>query len=227
MRKLFVIFSLLFVSANVQAALLTGLLQGGDIIAADKRFHGFEVLFEDSSDFRTFDYDNFELTGLADGDLDPGPGIAWNILNDQMRVEGDGINAYADFQVGFWVTVLDPGFLIKDNSLEMNGASYSAGLLASNFIEEKVFNAAGDLLGTKSVEFSNFATDLYDEVEFAPVSSVWVTVNMLVEAIDLRDFANLNSFEQRFSQTERIPVPEPSALALLAAGLVLLRVRKR
>jgi hypothetical protein len=230
MKKLLVVLSFLFTSANVQAVLLTDLVNGGEMVVADKLFHGFEVLFEDSSDGRSFDYDNIDITGLPDGGLDPGPGLKYDISNGMFDVTGDGIYAYVDFQIGFYVSVLDPLLYIKDNSLYLTEYDLiSPFFLAGVTIQEEIFDLSGNWLGDKLVEAYDFGngetSTLYDDAEFTPVKDIWVTVNILVDAIEFDEGASLTSFEQRFSQTRE--VSEPGILGLFALGIGVLVIRLR
>lgn len=66
--------------------------------------------------------------------------------------------------------------------------------------------------------------DLFDNTVFAPASEIWITKNILLEATDFMNMAELRSFEQRFSQTADIP--EPSSLILLSLGVLGLLVRR-
>ena len=55
-----------------------------------------------------------------------------------------------------------------------------------------------------------------------------MTKNILVWAVDQDDYANLNGFEQRFSQTQTV-IPEPGTVTLMllgVAGLVAARKKK-
>ncbi len=222
-------------SLNIQATFLTSLLNGQSITAGDKLFDQWEALFEDSSDFIPVNTDNIEVTALNDGGLNPGPGLRFDILNDEFLVEGDGLFAYIDFMFGFQVSVLvsDDLLMIKDNSLYLTGAELLfPSYLSSVFIEENIY-ADGTLnqnLGGKNVELSNISGNItdkaFDAADFNPRSSVYVTKNILVEAWDIDESANLLSFEQRFSQVE-VEVPEPSLLSLLAVGLIMIGVRKK
>jgi hypothetical protein len=212
---------------------LTALLNGGSITVGDKLFDQWEVLFEDSSEFGFLgvDTDNIDVTGLADGGLDPGPGLHFEILNDALTIEGDGIFAFLDFMFGFRVSVLDPLLKIKDNSLYLTDYELlNPTTLTSVFIEEKIYADAnrGNEIGTKDVEGSDvfgFQTEkLFDSADFAPTDEIWVTKNILLEAWDFGEIASLRSFEQRFSQVE---VPEPSVLFLFAFGLIAVAIKRK
>lgn len=238
MKNVLMCLVLSTMSLNIQATLLTDLLNGQSITAGDKLFDQWEVLDQFSTDlnFTAFNTDNIDVTALNDGGLDPGPGLRFDILNDEFLVEGDGIFAYLDFMFGFRVTVLDPGLLVKDNSLYLTEAELvNPTSLVSVFIEEKIFTDASassnidDYIGIKDVEFSNASgieTDkAFDSAAFNPRNSIYVTKNILMEAWDVGESANLLSFEQRFSQVTR--VPEPASLWMLAAGLVMIGVRRK
>ncbi|MEP7706622.1 PEP-CTERM sorting domain-containing protein [Paraglaciecola sp. 25GB23A] len=236
MKNLLMFLVLSTMSLNIQATLLSDLINGQSITAGDKLFDQWAVLFEDSSDFTSVNTDNIVVTALNDGGLNPGPGLRFDILNDELLVEGDGIFAYLDFMFGFRVTVLDPGLLVKDNSLYLTDAELvNPTSSVSVFIEEKIFTDASaslnidDYIGIKDVELSNvFGTETdkaFDSAAFNPRNSIYVTKNILMEAWDVGESANLLSFEQRFSQVES--VPEPASLWMLAVGLVMIGVRRK
>jgi hypothetical protein len=232
MKKSLVLLSLLLVSLNTQATLLTDLLNGQSIIAGDKVFDQWEILFDESANGIAVDTNNINVTALNDGGLDPGPGLRFDILNDEFLLEGDDIFNYLDFMFGFRVTVLDPLLRIKDNSLSLTTASLiNPTSLASVFIEEYIYTDSTETttLGIKNVELSEVfgaqTTKLFDSADFAPRDSVYVTKNILLEAELIGEFARLDSFEQRFSQTT-ISVPEPHAIMLWGVGLMLLVTRR-
>lgn len=232
MKNVLMFLVLSTMSLNIQATLLIDLINGQSITAGDKLFDQWEVLFEDLSDLSSVNTANIDVTALNDGGLNPGPGLRFDILNDEFLVEGDDIYAYLDFMFGFQVTVLDPSLLIKDNSLDLTGAELvSPTSLASVFIEETIYTdiTLNDTLGVKDVELSDVfgvVTDkAFDSAAFNPRASIYVTKNILVEAWDVGESANLLSFEQRFSQVTS--VPEPASLWMLAVGLVMIGVRRK
>ncbi|TCV88106.1 PEP-CTERM sorting domain-containing protein [Sulfurirhabdus autotrophica] len=223
---------------NVQAIPLTDLFNGQSITAGDKVFDQFKLIFQGKSDGSTVNTNNINVTALNDGGLDPGPGLMFNISNQEFNVQGDGIYAYLDFQFGFHVSVLDPNLRINGNSLAMaNAFTTTSGQPINDdgsFILEKIGTAAGlSNLGSKNVEFSTLddviTNKLTDTAAFASQSDIWVTKNILVWATDVGDQAGFDSFSQRFSQGIRpSQIPEPATLTLMGLGLAgLSAVRRR
>lgn len=211
--------------AQAATVSLTDLLGGDSIIAGDKLFDSWSVAFYDSSDGRSLDSDNIDVTALNDGGDNPGPGLTFAVLNGELSIVGDDVYAYIDLTLRFRVSVLPGvGKLIKDNSLELF-ASQLVDLDGSNdvgmAIVETIGTAPGlDDLGSKDVQFSVLddvvTSETADSAQFIPRSEIWVQKNILVWSQDATDFANLGGFTQRFSQQS---VPEPGSLALASLAL--------
>lgn len=239
MKRIMVMFAVLaFVlsAAGVgQAKTLSDLFSGESITAGDKLFDQWSLSrFLSSDQNRSFDDANIEVTALADNGS--GPGLSFDVSNRELFVTGDDLYAYVDLMFGFRVSVLDPGFRIKDNSLILTGGSVTQSGDNGSYINETIGTAAGASdLGTKKVEFSwldqslggpGLISNTSDSAVFAPQSEIWVTKNILVWATGLDETANLWSFEQRFSQ-EPVGTPEPGTLLLLAGGLASLFAGRR
>lgn len=223
--------------AQATALTLTDLIGGGSLIAGDKRFDNFEVLFQDSSEVgRTVNTDKIEVTALADGGTNPGPGLRFDVLDGEFNIIGDGVYAYLDFMFGFRVSVLDPSMRISGAGLEfpVGGAFLSwtsdGSNDSGNFIAETIWadDTLADELGAMDIEFSLLdevtTSRIDDSVAFAAQSSVWVTKNILVWATDSTDGAGIFGFEQRFAQSA---VPEPASYALVGVALLAAGVARR
>ncbi|HOO21779.1 MAG TPA: PEP-CTERM sorting domain-containing protein [Kiritimatiellia bacterium] len=198
---------------------------GASITAGDKLFDSWEVTFTDASaEGATWDFGDIDITALDDGGDDPGPGLMID-MGGQMTVTGDGIYAYRDIAISFHVSTIGDK-KIKDNLLNFGNPASFLSFLADDLndlgmaVVEKVYDAAGNMLADKYIEFSLLdgveTRDFPDSAAFAPQDEIWVTKNFLVWAVDDSDTASLGGVEQRFSQQS---VPEPGSLALVALAL--------
>lgn len=232
-KTLGAVFAVLALAGGARAdtVLLTTLLGGGSMTVGDKVIDSWSIVFDSSSAGGNVDADNIEVTGLADNGS--GYGLGFRILNSAFTVTGDNLYAYLDFSFSFRVSVLDPGMRITGSSLSFDGGGAFNSYLVDDehdvgvYINEKVGTVAGaNDLATKEIQFSSNlfdsvpldTSDLLDTASFGPQSSIWVTKNILVWAVDDTDSAGLFGFEQRFVQTANA-VPEPASLALALAAL--------
>lgn len=214
-------------AGSAQAITLTELFNGGSITVNDKQFDQWTLIFQDSSEpGRTVNTDNVEVTPLTDGGRDPGPGLQFDILNDEFLVIGDDSYAYLDFQFSFRVTVLNPQEKIKDNSLELTGLDGEYTGDGDNDLGIYIQEWVGTALGLNDLAIKEVTANVLDDVEtyelfdsaaFPPQSQIFVTKNILVWAQDSTDFARLLHFTQRFSQ---VHISEPTTLALFGLGLL-------
>ena len=211
-------------AGSAQAVPLSDLFGGGSITAGDKLFDQWQLSLQDTSIFVDDpDFALIDVTSLHDGGDDPGPGI--NIdFGGQMTVEGDDIFAFSDLTIDFRVSTVGDK-LIKDNSLTFGSPASILAWFPDAFndlgmtVEEWVYDAAGNELAHKYIEFSildDVQTSLFpDTADFAPQEEIFVTKSFFVWSTDVGDTATLGGVEQRFSQ-----IPEPATLALLSLGLV-------
>ena len=233
-KTLFLGLLLLFSTSTAQAVSLAELFNGGSIVAGDKLFdRWFFDSYYTSEEDREFNPANIEVEGLSDGG---DYGLRFNVTNNELYVQGDGIYAYVDLMFGFRVSVMDPNWKITDASMALMNGAYGwdpDGMTdVGMFIMEKVGSASSlDDLGDLSVEFSQLddaqISDTLSTTIFAPQSEIWVTKNILLWAADDTDWASLLGFDQRFSQTQTV-IPEPSSIVLTLLGLAgLVVARKR
>jgi len=201
-----------------------------NMVAGDKKFDRWFV----SGDTGRVNPEDIRIVALNDGGLDPGPGLQFNVLNGALSVSDDDSISYT---IGFRVTVLDPLLRVKDNSLQITGASvsYQSGTPTDTgmSITEWIGTTPGSNdLGIKYVEVSQLDASLTailsDSATFQPLSEIWVTKHINVWASDEDDSAGLFQFQQRFSQEAATPEPVTAGLCVLGiAALGLVTKRRR
>lgn len=190
---------------------MTQLFSGGTITVDDKVFDNF--VLETTAPFSIIpDWTNVIVTGLDDGGLSPGPGLA---IDGGGEFVATGLDEVA-FEYSFDVNVTDPLLRIVDNSIEVASGAFDVMTEGSWEVGEQV-SAGGSDLGSKLIFADGFfgIQDLSDTLAFAPQTSLDVVTSVFVG-----DFAgetiSLDGYTQRFSQ---VVVPVPAAVWLLVSGL--------
>jgi len=225
--KLSVLALALASAGGSQAALLSTLFAGASITAGDKVFDSWSLgSFLSGELGRTFNAANIDVTALNDGGLNPGPGLAFSVLNNEFSVTGDNIYNYVSLDFGFRVTA-PAGLSIKDVSLALTDGLVTSPGDNGMYISESVGTTAGGSdLGLTDVELSyngsTLTSNLSGSANFAPQSSIWVTKSILVFATNDIETASLTGFEQRYSQQRDgvTPVSTPGTLSLAALALL-------
>lgn len=149
-------------------------------------------------------------------------GIGFDLVGQWQDLPGNGKGS--GFDLGYRVTIIQPGFAIVDSHLQFNGFASGAGSFAN--VAESVFNSTGGLIGTKFVSANGGVPqsqwELEDSLVFSPQQSLSVVKNFHLFANGTSGIATTSFIRQTFSQ-----IPSPGAASLFAiVGLAAVR-RKR
>lgn len=199
---------------DLSSCSMAELFAGGTITVNDKKFSEFSLEF--TAPFSAVpDFSKVNVSGLDDGNADPGPGLRVSSSSEFLIGGLDVMN----FGYRFKADVLDPQWAIKDNSLTVATADYVMTSGGPRWeVNETVNDTQLNVLGSKQVFADAFlgTSSLSDDAIFAPQTSLLVGTNVYLEGFDTGDSAQLFAFEQRFSQ---VLVPLPAPLVLLSTGI--------
>jgi len=199
----------------------------GGIIVGDKLFDEFRVTTTTQGGGLAPNAAGIAVTGIqVSGEL----GL---IFNGGWTA---GAGQIADTTIGFRVSVVEPflsqGFLITDNTLFSTAMNATNGGIASVIetvypMDPLVFPPnVNNPLAFKDIVFdsNNNTIKLFDHKEFGGAfAEVWVVKDVIVNgSVNQGGQAHISEFVQTFSQ-----IPEPSSLALVAGGVLLLIRRRR
>ena len=202
--------ALLFLCQHVNATTvkLSDLLKGGTIQSGDKLFY----------DFHGY---SSSATGAATA-VDANKVLVSDYFNAQDQEYGikftsgafvAGLREQQDTRFGFLVRALDPGALISDNTLAMEG---SAPGTAYAGVIENAFTPDGRNVSQKMVYIKGDIESLYIHRNFSEnLPAVLITKDIFLYGNNHR--AEVTSFIQSFSQ-----VPEPLTASATVLGLLAL-----
>lgn len=209
-------------TSGAQAIPLSDLFEGENLTVGDKLFDSWVLEYSESD--TEIDFGQIEVTGL---DADPlNIGLNYD-ANDQLSVFGP--DSFLDVSFVFDVTVLNPDYRINGSSLEITETNFAG---EGGIIEviEGVSDSGDNEIDVMDTLVDNAFGDemLTDSLAFGPLASLSIITEILLFTDDFQDdSAELVSFEQHFSQTKAVDVPEPSTLFLVGMGLAAIGVVRR
>jgi len=159
------------------------------------------------------------LTPVNINGVNPGPGIVFSSSNWVVPSASPTTNSFVDSSIKFTVTVVGSPLLIEGGTLTLS--SYSTSGTGVTDITETINPSGTQLQVDGNGPFVSTKT-------FAPAMSVSVLKDLLVTVPILGTsnggFAQINSFEEDFNQTE---APEPLSALLIGSGLLGLGIWRR
>lgn len=202
-----------FPEPRADAALLSELLAGGEVVSGDKRFYGFENYFESGDlSISAATIQVIPIQTMVLGQLEYGirfqTPTGWEL---------SGANKNYDMSLDFHVMRLDGLALITDNTLEFTGNYVGGG--EAHLVEGVVDDDTLDTLANKQVYLNlggNGIDRLIDHQVFAHnAARLHISKDFQLQTRFDGDNIFVSHFDQTFSQ-----VPEPSGLILAVIGSV-------
>jgi hypothetical protein len=184
---------------------LADLTNGQDLIVGDKEFSNFSI----SGDFLASQVNVIPISENG---------------NFGIRFSGPFISGAnpMDMILGYKVSVTNSPDLISAANLLFNGTVIGAGLAE---VVEQVFTNNNELAGQIFVFATATTNKLFDSLPIQPPQTFLTLSKDVIVSASLPAFATISTIDQSFTQ-----VPEPSTLALVAAGftgVVFLRRRRQ